>query len=265
MYLLFAPQGHLRERITRLLGSRFDLILAKSWDELEQRTVEATCTLIAIDRFDNWIQRERLHVFRERHHVRPLIVVTQGDAYNIRHLQNIPVNATIFLSELDKKLPEAIRYHCSADFLKRLAESFKKEARLPATLREALVYLLASDRPPRSVGELAGIIGCDPTTLNRQVRRVLDPDTSLTMKDVIDWVLLLQAVLRKGPKDSWVVIAAAFGIHAHTLSRISKRLVDRPIGRVRATDQEALVRQFVADVVEPFTSICSPNLQFIGS
>ena len=122
MYLLFAPQGHLRERITRLLGSRFDLILAKSWDELEQRTVEATCTLIAIDRFDNWIQRERLHVFRERHHVRPLIVVTQGDAYNIRHLQNIPVNATIFLSELDKKLPEAIRYHCSADFLKRLAE-----------------------------------------------------------------------------------------------------------------------------------------------
>lgn len=223
MYLVYAPKSHLRERIVQLLQGRFDLALARSWEELEELASRATCTIIAIERFENWLDLEKLLIFRQRHRVRPVIIVTHGDAHNIRSLQNIPINATIFLSELDHKLTDAIRYHCSVHFLRRVAELFKNDVRLPSQLREALVYLLLTDHPPPSIDELARIVGCDRTTLNRQLGRITGFNGACTMKGIVDWIVLLRAVLRKTPKESWSEIAGKFGHSGSVSAGLSPR------------------------------------------
>lgn len=264
MYLLFAPKEYLRERMTGLLAKRLDLLLASNWDELEAMTLNATCSVIAIDRFDNRMDVEHLRLFRQRHAVRPLIVVTQGDPSNIRKLSSISIDELVFLPEVERELFQKIHQSCSVDFLLRLAEEFKGERKLPLTLREALSYLLRSDQPPPSVEELALVIGCNRTTLNRQLRRAYGPTSGPTMKDVIDWVLLVRAILRKGPQRPWARIAEELGIHEHTLGRISRRLLRRPLSSIKAADHPVLVKQFLDDVAALLTSESSSDLQFIA-
>lgn len=133
--------------------------------------------------------------------------------------------------------------------LSMLEEAVRLQKNIPPKLREALMLLLDSPIPIISVKELAIRTKSDRTTLYRQWRNTFARALEMSLKDLIDWILLLRAMSWRLTGASWSSVAYRAGIKRQTLSRIARRLVAREL---RDLEMEHLLRHpFVESVLPP--------------
>jgi AraC-like DNA-binding protein len=103
-----------------------------------------------------------------------------------------------------------------------ISRDIQRSERLPAHLGRALSAICTSPFTIRSQKELAQVAQCDRSTLIRQWSRAMGDSVSL--KDMIDWLLLLRAYsLHRGGR-SWAFVAERLGVERRALSSIANRL-----------------------------------------
>jgi hypothetical protein len=133
-----------------------------------------------------------------------------------------------------------------------MARVVEEAEHLPATLRTALARACRSKWPIHSVNQLAAAASCDRRTLWYQWNQVAEESSEFRLQDFLHWLLLLRAVGRKVPEQSWESVAHNLDVHPHTLARWAKQLTGRTLGEL-ATNGPAIVgtmlRQRVMDFV----------------
>jgi hypothetical protein len=189
---------------------------------------------------------ERLRGLKERFPMRPVVLVTSKDADNARAIRTSGVDEVVWLSEIESSLWQAVLTARASGFLQHLLRVVDRALLEFPPLHRAIRNACCSDRPIRSLGHLATASGCDRRTLWRHWHSAVAARATLRLEDVLDWLLLLNAVGRKEPTRSWSNVAAELQIHPHTLARMAARLANRPLRALAATDQLSLTLQFDA-------------------
>lgn len=250
MLTVLIQDGGSARRIGAALGASETIVWADSWEEFERALPIATCAIVVL----GWLQcgdvdERRLGSLKERHPLRPVVLVTSKDADNARALRSMAVDEVVWLSEIESGLWTAVRRARANVSRQRLAGAVDHALHLDRPLQRAIRYACNAERPVRSIGQLAAASGCDRRTLWRHWHDAVDARVSLRLEDVLDWLLLLHAVSRKTPVRSWSSVAAELQIHPHTLGRITARLTSRPLRTFSPTDQLPLTLQFHAQLV----------------
>jgi len=74
------------------------------------------------------------------------------------------------------------------------------------------------------------------------------------LSEVLDWVLLLRAVLARAHTSCWGDVAHTYGVHRHTLTRVARDLAQTPL-RLLTVDAAPVLRQAfrtaVLDAIPP--------------
>lgn len=136
-----------------------------------------------------------------------------------------------------------------ADYLLWLSLRFREAEHLPAALREALSSACRSERPVRSVNQLAAAMASNRRTLWHQWRRAVG-SSELRLQDFLHWILLLHALGRKSSERSWGDVAQQIGVHAHTLSRYARQLTGRTLSELDAGGEAAVTTLFRERVLQ---------------
>jgi hypothetical protein len=232
-------------RIAAALGSGEPVVWADHWDQFERVLPFATCAIVVL----GWLRgsdldARRLGSLKERHPLRPMVLLTSKDADNARALRRMAIDEVVWLSEIEVGLWPAVR-RARANVVRHHLTGAVDQALLPdRPLQRAIRYACNAESPVRSIGQLATACGCDRRTLWRHWHQTVSAGVALRLEDVLDWLLLLYAVGRKTPAQSWSAVAAELQIHPHTLSRIAARLTDRPLRKLASSDQVPLTLQF---------------------
>jgi hypothetical protein len=237
-------------RIAVALGSGEPVVWAEHWDEFDRVLPFATCAIVVLGWLrGNDLDARRLGSLKERHPLRPMVLVTSKDADNARSLRSMAIDEVVWLSEIDSGLWPAVRRARASVVRQHLTGAVDQALLLDRQLQRAMRYACNAERPVRSIGQLAVACGCDRRTLWRHWHQAVSDRAGLRLEDVLDWLLLLYAVGRKTPAHSWSSVAAELQIHPHTLSRIAARLTTRPLRRLTASDQVPLTVQFHGQLI----------------
>ena len=123
---------------------------------------------------------------------------------------------------------------------------------IPPPVRHILTCALSTVPPPRMVQHLARLVHSDPSTIRRHWRRGVNSHGIQRVKDLLDWLVLLQALSSKRPDQSWRCVARSIGTHESTLSRIADRCVGDTLGSLGSTGAERLLERFTEALEESF-------------
>ena len=250
MLSVLMQERNSNHRIAVALGSGEPVVWAEHWEEFERVLPFATCAIVVLGWLrGNDLDARRLGSLKERHPLRPMVLVTSKDADNARALRSMAIDEVVWLSEIDSCLWPAVRRARASVVRQHLTGAVDKALLLDRPLHGAIRYACNAERPVRSIGQLAAACGCDRRTLWRHWHQAVSDRTVLRLEDVLDWLLLLYAVGRKTPAHSWSSVAAELQIHPHTLSRIAARLTTRPLRRLTASDQVPLTLQFHGQLI----------------
>lgn len=266
MLTVFAKDARYARRVAAVLGTREPAVWAGCWHELEGEHPGSTCAVVVLGWLHEDMGERRLRSLKERYPMRPIVLVTSKDADNARAIRTSGVEEVVWLSEIESGLWPAVRNAKSAGFIQHLLRVVDRTLLQFPPLHRAIRTACCSDRPVRSLAQLAAASGCDRRTLWRHWHSAVAARESLRLEDVLDWLLLLYAVGRKEPRRSWSNVATELQIHPHTLGRIAMRLANRPLRALAPTDQLPLTLQFdallVSALVQPARSIVGRRKRF---
>lgn len=181
----------------------------------------------------------------------PVIVVTDPDPEVALQLSGITVSAVVWFDDLPSKLHAAIRAACGEDHGLRLARDIE-ESTLSPSLRSALTYGLragGTDRPVRSVRELASAVGYSHVTLSQEFRKSVGGCTTLAR--FLRALVILRAHEVRLSGLVWDRVAGRLRIARPTLHRQSMRWPGRTLGQLATTSRQQLLAQFVRDFARP--------------
>jgi hypothetical protein len=179
-----------------------------------------------------------------------MVVVTSKDADNARLLKDLHTDEVVWLQDLERDLPRAVRGAESRGVLQRVASEIERSQLSPPLLRSALAQACRSGQPVQSVHALAAIAGRDRRTLAR-LWRVSLSGTGFRLKDFLDWLLIVRALSRKHHRVSWAAIATELGVHEHTLARAVHRLLGVRLGELGNCGELAVAERFARAVLAP--------------
>ncbi|HEX7091179.1 MAG TPA: hypothetical protein VF192_13645 [Longimicrobiales bacterium] len=243
-----------REVLNRLRGALAPgpaIVAADDWKTFQRASGGAVCSIVVLPWLDEAGAAAQLASLKERSPLQPLVLVTQKDAENLRLLKELSVEEIVWLHEAERELWGAIGRARASSLLRQMASAVEKAEHLPPKLRFALSHAFRSERPVRSVIELAAAVGCDRRTLWRHWRDGLGPDHPLLPGHFLDWLLLLRASGLKAPGQKWSAVAHQLGVHEHTVARLAKRLAGLSLRDVAAGGQPLIARLFAAHVLRP--------------
>lgn len=247
MILLYCSHEEHVQQI-RLSLSGAEIVTASTWRQLERSTPTATCTILAIE----WLHRsEDFRQFRTQRAslpLQPVILVTRADVENLRLLKDIVVDEVIWFREMERELASAVQRASAPRPLDSLARTVERAGHLHPKLQEALAYACRATPPVRTVGELAGSINRDRTTLGVYWRTSIGSNSSLRLQDFLDWILLLHATGQRATGRKWVAIAHELGVHEHTLRRIADRRTGCSLVDITRAGQDVVAHQFNEEV-----------------
>lgn len=215
-------------QLTRLAQARAldaELRLCPDWQLFEAEAVEASCAVVVLHGLGQDNGLARLRDLRNRHQRTPLLLIVPQE--NTAHLSLLAMEAdgTVLLQDVERNLEAGAKLAIVKRTLHEMARALIQK--LPATavkLRRALALAFESERPFTSVTALAARVNCHARTLWYHWRKLGPATSSLRLQDLIDWLLLIDAVARKSPEDSWVSIATDLHVHEQTLAQIAVRL-----------------------------------------
>jgi hypothetical protein len=238
------------DRVKRALEPRESVRLADDWGRFEHTAAGSSCSVAVIPWLSGDPALTRLALFRARHPLHPLVLVTRGDMENARDLKALVVDEVVWTQEIDRGLDHAVGRTCVLNQARRMAEAIRRNPALPTKLREALATACASERPIRTVHKLAGAVGCDRRTLWTQWKQVMErADADPRLQDFLHWLVLLRATGRKTASRSWAAVAQEVGVHPDTLSRLAQQLTGCPLRDLSAGGQAAVASQFAKEVL----------------
>jgi hypothetical protein len=247
MYALYSPEHPVLEQVRRALPPGERGMATTSWREFAGLSERADCLLIAC----RWLSRDICAGLRDAAFAAaaaPVILVTTKDADNARGALNSGATHIVWLSDAERDLHSLLRGARRRLALSRAALVIERSGMLSPQLRRALAFACRTERPVRSVRELATMIRRDRRTLWRHWHHANGERRSLRLEDFLDWILLLHAAHLKCPSRSWAEVARALGTHEHTLARLVRRLAHTTLGALGESDREEVERCFLAAV-----------------
>ncbi|MDQ6828772.1 MAG: sigma 54-interacting transcriptional regulator [Gemmatimonadota bacterium] len=159
------------------------------------------CLAVVLPWLRDDFQRTRITGLRSRFPHHALIVVTNKDADNVRHLRAVVVDELIWLPDLAREFVPAARRACAHTTRQMIANAIDAANALAPRLREALRVAAMRATPVRTLRQLAAVARCDRTTLwyhwHRDVDRALNlrPQDYLFLDELGELVLASQAKL----------------------------------------------------------------------
>lgn len=217
-----------RDRVLAALrGVARPASVCDSWDSLQHGMGRQTIVIVVAPK----LSRERLARLRAirvgRHGTAgPVILVTDWERQNARHLKDVTVDDVIWLPDLERDLPTAIcrfmHRHQAARL--QLAQEIEAASWIPWPLSHALARACTRDQPVDSILTLARDVGHSRSTIGKQWRRLVGTERSERLKDFLDWLRLLDAAEARCAGRSWESIALEHRMYRSALSRVVRRL-----------------------------------------
>jgi len=188
------------------------------------------------------VERQRLWI--------PLILVTDREPEAVRRLSDVKASAVVWFADLQTELPLEIEAARGSVPLLRLAEQ-AGEATLPPALRTALPYSLraATDRPVRSVKELAAGVRYSPITLSKAFSDWHDGRT--TLSQYLAALVILRAGQLRSSGMNWKSVSARLGFPRETLQRKSKRWPGCTLVQLEKAPPDRLLAALVEQYLQP--------------
>lgn len=188
------------------------------------------------------IERKRLWI--------PFILVTDREPEAVRRLSDVKVPAVVWFADLQTELPLEIEAARGSVPLLRLAEQ-AEGATLPPALRTALAYSLraATDRPVRSVKELAAAVRYSPTTLSKAFSDWQDGRT--TLSQFLEALVILRASQFRSSGMNWKRVSARLDFARETLQRKSKRWPGCTLVQLEKVPHDRLLTALVEQHLRP--------------
>lgn len=255
MYAAYCAQPvHLR-RLPRSIGGK-PVEVKRDWGSFE-RLIPAAHALIVVQ---PWLGRGtilgHLCTLRRRAPLTPVVLVTNRDADNARFLKSLVVEEVIWIRDLRGNLDTALRRAIGHSTRQRLSAAFGRSRSLPPRIRDALRQACLHDPPIGNVGQLARHLGCHRSTLWyhwRKTPAIPGPAGSLRLEDILDWLILLDAMAHRGRGDSWPAVGFRRGFSEKGLAQMARRLTRESLASLAARGPTALAARFVGEVVLPLT------------
>ena len=199
------------------------------------------------------IPTERIELLREIERNAlwvPLILVTDPEPEAARQLSDVKVSGIIWFADLQTRLRHEIEAARGAVPLLRLAKQVE-ETRLPPALRSALAYSLraATNRPVRSVKELAASVRCSPITLSKAFSRWGGGETTLSR--FLGALVILRARQLHASDLDWKSVSARLGFARETLQRKSKRWTGHTLLQLASVPPDRLLAALVSEYLRP--------------
>ncbi|MDB4883472.1 MAG: hypothetical protein JWL95_2238 [Gemmatimonadetes bacterium] len=251
MLALYGSDARQLARMRQALPVSECVVASDDWHSFEQAVPSAACAVIWMEYLADQLTFSRLSLVRHRFPRQPVVLITQKDADNLRHVLGLSIAGVVWSGELPRGLCSAVQRALVHSLFGDLADAFASAEQLPGSLRHSLSYACRSERPIRSVGALAAASCSDRCTLWRHWRKAVGAGAPARLEDALHWLVLLRAVGRKSPHQAWGVVAHELGVHHHTLSRLARRLASRRLSDLGASDLPDLTALFVRDVLRP--------------
>lgn len=179
------------------------------------------------------------------HPLLPVILITEHASVDVRHLASVSVEAVLLRHQIAARLPVALKSSAEMSFrLRRLGEECMRNELIPPPLRRLLGCALTRVPPPRRVEHLARLLHSDPSTIRRHWRRNVNSQGIERVKDLLDWIILLDALSAKRPGRSWRRVARSIGTHESTLSRVADRCTGDTLDSLDSAGAERLLERF---------------------
>lgn len=185
----------------------------------------------------------RLREWRQAWPSVPVVLVVPRTGGAVRGLKDVVVEELVWTSRLEEEIGPAVRRAVVRGALREAAREVRDDPAVPAPLAEALSLALRRDPPPTSVQQLAAEVGKDRRTLWYHWRNTVGAGTEMTLKEFLDWVLVLRAASAKQQDRTWRSVAGEMDVHPRTLRRAARRRLGvrlHPLGA--AEGDRALVR-----------------------
>lgn len=252
MLALYAAERSHLPRLRSALPPGRRVVLIEDWDRVELEGPSADCTVVHLDWLSTSPVFPRISAFKSLYPGHPLVLVTRWDPENARCIKDVFVEEVVWSREVERDLPGAVERTCAQEFnyVRCMAVPFEEAAHLPVALRKALAHACRNERPVCSVNQLAAAVGCNRRTLWHQWNRTIGTSSPLRLQDFLHWVLLLRALGRKTPGETWAQVAGEVGVHPHTLWRFAKKLTGRTLPELAMEGQPDLVETFRAQVLD---------------
>ena len=148
---------------------------------------------------------------------------------------------------------------CTLALLERFARMIEDSHAVSDALKDAITALCERTPAIRTLAELAAVTGHNRRTLWQHWRRC-GPSATLRLEDVADWMLALRAGVLHAERLTWTDAARRLGIDRHTVARIVRRHVGKPLAAVDAEDQARLREGFLRTVIEPLIEARQPGV-----
>lgn len=180
----------------------------------------------------------------------PLILVTDREPEAVRRLSDVKTSAVVWFADLQTELPVEIEAARGSVPLLRLAAQ-AAEATLPPALRTALPYSLraATDRPARSVKELAAAVRYSPITLSKAFSDWQDGRT--TLSQFLEALVILRARQLRSSGVGWKRVSAHLGFARETLLRKSKRWPGCTLVQLEKVSPDRLLTALLERFLQP--------------
>jgi hypothetical protein len=260
MYALFCADPGLLRRVASAIPSGLETCVTDRWTVFERAAARASCAVIALRWLHDFFGLSTSALDTPAIE-RPLVLVTARDADNARLLKDIRADEVVWLQDVERELPRALRRAESRGLLERLARGFETSTHLPTLLRHGLAHACRADPAIGGVADLATLVGRDRRTLWRLWHLTPGPSLGWRLEDLLGWLLLVRALSLKHPACAWVAVARQLGVHEQTLARLSRRLIGLPLSSLADRGEDAIARQFVEAIAGPLLAdgtICRP-------
>ena len=180
----------------------------------------------------------------------PLVLVTDREPAAARRLRDVKTSAIVWFADLGTELPPEIEAARGSVPLLRLAEQAEKMTQSPA-LRTVLAHSLraATDRPVRSVKELAAATGYSPITLSKAFSGWQHGRT--TLSQFLEALVILRATQLRSSGMNWTRASTRLGFALETLQRKSRRWTGRTLVQLEQVPPARLLTALVEQYLQP--------------
>ncbi|WP_419856746.1 hypothetical protein [Candidatus Palauibacter irciniicola] len=187
----------------------------------------------------------------------PIIVVTDPAPDIVRWLGETGVSDIVWFDEVRTDLRSRIEAQCRTAALFEWAVEIERST-LPPVLRSALPHSLraATDRPVRSVKELADAVRRSPVTLSQAFRTSVAGESTLSR--FLGALVILRAHQLRTSGLSWERVGEPLGFTRQTIHQKSKRWPGRPLKQLARMPRQHLLAKFKSDHVEPLLNGDAP-------
>lgn len=228
MLALWSPEEEARRRVREHLPEDREVRAAGSWEAFRRIYPRADSgVVVAPDPGAELLGR--IDTLKRRHPEGAVVLVTRRDPSNLRRIKDLVLEEIVWTDALDEELDPALRRADAERRFRRLGAELEADPSLPPTLVSALTLALRRRPPFTSVQALATEVERDRRTLWHHWRNVVGAEADLTLKELLDRILLLRAGARKTGDGNWREIADELGVHPRTLRRIAGRHLERPL------------------------------------